>query len=51
MLHSHLQLHVPLTRANAKPGNLPKSNALSEIGERGIASIALGLYGINPAAL
>jgi len=52
MLHSHLQLHVPLTRrTNAKPGNLPKGNALSEIGERGIASIALRLYGVNPAAV
>jgi len=52
MLHSHLQLYVPLTRrTKAKPGSLPKRNALSEIGERGIAGIALRLYGVNPAAV
>jgi hypothetical protein len=35
MLHTHLHLYVAHTRRDksAKPGNLPKSNALSEIGE------------------
>lgn len=52
MLHSHLQLYVPLTRrTNAKPGSLPKRNALSEIGDHGIVGIALRLYGVNLAAV
>jgi hypothetical protein len=35
MLSIHLQLHVGLTgrRNGRKPGNLPESNGLSEIGE------------------
>jgi hypothetical protein len=35
MLHNHLHLHVAVNQSGkwAKPGNLPKSNGLSEIGK------------------
>jgi hypothetical protein len=52
MLHTHLRVHAALTRA--KPGNFPKNNALSEIGDMGYIStlsfLSLGSGGLSPAS-
>jgi hypothetical protein len=49
MLHTHLHLHVALTRRTKRRslGIFQKSNALSEIGEHLIEEYFLGLYGVN----
>ena len=49
MIHTHLHLHIALIRRirRAKPGNLPKSNSLSEVKEHWIEKCCNLFYALG----